>query len=408
MNNLIQEHQLMFSQKNAYKPKSLRQLVIWLLVIITPIAMVVIGINTRQKTNEDVKKWTEIQAIPVVRLVDSNEVTFDNKIVLPGRIEAYYKAPIYARVNGYLKKWHKDIGSYVHNGDLLAEIDTPELDHQLDQAKADLASAVQSKSFADVTRQRWENLLVTDSVSKQAADEKVSDFATKTAVVHSLEANVKRLEAMQSFKKVVAPFDGKLTERNTDIGALINAANNGGEAGPPLFVVSDTHLLRVYVNVPEIYADKLNHIVSASLSVPEFSDKQFNIQMKGTAGAVDAKSGSTLSQFSLENKNNLLSPGSYAQVTIKLPVDTNIRRLPVSAIMVRNHGVQVATVDTNNRLIIKSIIVGNDFGSYIEVLSGLTKIDRVIDTPPDLVEDGQIVEINQSSNIKNDKKSKGI
>ena len=213
---------------------------------------------------------------------------------------------------------------------------------------------------------------------------------------------------MQSFKKVVAPFDGKLTERNTDIGALINAANNGGEAGPPLFIVEDTHQLRVYVNVPEIYTDKLNHIVSASLSVPEFPDKQFNIQMKGTAGAVDAKSGSTLSQFSLENKSNLLSPGSYVQVTIKLPVDNNVRRLPVSAIMVRNHGVQVATVDVNNRLIIKSIIVGNDFGSYIEVLSGLTKSDRVIDTPPDLVEDGQIVKIDQSSNLKNDKKSKGI
>jgi len=394
------------SQRNIYKPKA--RLIIWLLVMIIPIALIITGLISRQKSNEDVKQWTTRQSIPVVRLVANLNDTLDNKIVLPGRIEAYYQAPIYARVNGYLKSWHKDIGAYVHKGDLLAEIDTPELDHQLDQAKADLVSAVQSQKLAEITRQRWENLLVTDSVSKQAADEKSSDFATKTAGVHALEANVSRLQSLLAFKKVVAPFDGKLTERNTDVGALINAANNGVESGPPLFSVADIHQLRVYVNVPEIYADKLNHIVSATLTVPGLQNKKFNISINGSSGAVDSKSGSTLTQFELGNKNSILSPGSYAQVTIVLANDGKVQRLPVSAIMVRNQGVQIATVDKNSRIAIKTITVGNDFGSYIEVLSGLNNEDLVIDTPPDLVEEGELVVIDRSNGAKNDNKYKGV
>jgi len=396
----------MSSKRNLYKPKA--SLIIWLLVMIIPIALIITGLISRQKSNEGLKQWTTRQSIPVVRLVANLNDTLDNKIVLPGRIEAYYQAPIYARVNGYLKSWHKDIGAYVHKGDLLAEIDTPELDHQLDQAKADLASAVQSQKLAEITRQRWENLLVTDSVSKQAVDEKSSDFATKTAGVHALEANVSRLQSLLAFKKVVAPFDGKLTERNTDVGALINAANNGGESGPPLFSVADIHQLRVYVNIPEIYSDKLNHIVSAFLTVPALQNKKFNISINGSSGAVDSKSGSTLTQFELVNKNSILTPGSYAQVTILLANDSKLQRLPVSAIMVRNQGVQIATLDKNSRIAIKTITVGNDFGSYIEVLSGLNKDDQVIDTPPDLVEEGELVVIDRSNGAKNDNKSKVV
>lgn len=229
-----------------------------------------------------------------------------------------------------------------------------------------------------------------------------------TAGVHALEANVSRLQSLLAFKKVVAPFDGKLTERNTDVGALINAANNGGESGPPLFSVADIHQLRVYVNVPEIYADKLNHIVSATLTVPGLQNKKFNISINGSSGAVDSKSGSTLTQFELGNKNSILSPGSYAQVTIVLANDGKVQRLPVSAIMVRNQGVQIATVDKNSRIAIKTITVGNDFGSYIEVLSGLNNEDLVIDTPPDLVEEGELVVIDRSNGAKNDNKYKGV
>ncbi len=379
--------------------------IVWILVLIVPIVLVLSGLISRHNSNKAVKEWTDNQSIPVVRLVVNDGAITDNKIVLPGHIEAFNQTPIYARVNGYLKSWHKDIGDVVHKGDLLAEIDTPELDHQLDQAKADLASAIQSQKLANITRQRWENLLVTDSVSKQAADEKISDYSTKTAAVQAMQANVRRLESMLSFKRVVAPFDGKVTQRNTDVGALINAANNGGEAGPPLFSVADIKQLRVYVDMPENYVGKLNRIVSVSMTVPEYPGREFNISLKALSGAVDAKSGSTLTLFELENKNTLLSPGSYVQVTINLPHDKNVARLPVSAIMVRSQGVQVATVDRNNRIVIKSVTVGNDFGSYIEVLSGLNKDDRVIDTPPDLVENGALVRINQPTS-KSDKQSK--
>ena len=393
----------MSNQHELKKFKS--RLFVWSLVLSVPIVLVLIGLISRHNSNNEVKEWTDNQSIPVVRLVSNDGDFTDNKIVVPGHIEAFNQTPIYARVNGYLKSWHKDIGDVVHKGDLLAEIDTPELDHQLDQAKADLASAIQSQKLANITRQRWENLLVTDSVSKQAADEKISDYSTKTASVQSMQANVRRLESMLSFKRVVAPFDGKVTQRNTDVGALINAANNGGEAGPPLFSVADTKQLRVFVDMPESYVGKLNRIVSAYMTVPEYPGREFNISMKALSGAVDAKSGSTLTLFELENKNSLLSPGSYVQVTINLPNDTNVARLPVSAIMVRSQGVQVATVDRNNRIDIKSITVGNDFGSYIEVLSGLNKDDRVIDTPPDLVENGALVRINPATG-KSDKKSK--
>jgi len=381
----------MYSQHNQ-KKINLHYL-IWLTI---PIALVAFGLLTRHQSNEVVKKWTERQATPVVRLVGNLGQQNESQIIIPGRLEPYNKASIYARVNGYLKYWNKDIGALVHKGELLAEIDTPELDHQLDQAKADLVSAIQSQKLADVTRKRWENLLVTDSVSKQAADEKVSDFASKTANVQALQANVRRLESTIAFRKVVAPFNGKIIERNTDIGSLINAASNGGEANLPLFSVADIHKLRVYVDVPESYAGKLNQIQSASITIPEMPGKQFKIKLIGSSGAIDSKSGSTLTQFEVANENNLLSPGGYAQVTINLPKDNNIRQLPISAIMVRNKGVQVATVSQNNRVVIKSITVGNDFGSTIEVLSGLNSDDKVIDGPPDLIENGELITIKQS------------
>lgn len=372
---------------------------LYLLLIVALIfsLIVIFGLYSRKKHTEDVQKWTETNRIPVVRLVTAESLTSENKLTLPGRVEAINKASIYSRVNGYLRVWYKDIGANVHKGDLLAEIETPELDHQLDQAKADLASAVQSKKLADITRKRWESLVETDAVSKQAADEKISDATSKLAYVKSLQARVKTLESMVAFKKVTSPFDGKVISRSTDIGSLINAASNGGEASAPLFTIADIQKLRVYVNVPQQYADKLVKLGSANLVVPEYADRNFKLAINGISGAVNEQSGSVLVQFELDNKERLLNPGSYGQVEIQLPTDASLRKLPVSAIMIRNQGIQVATVDSTHHVKIKAIKTGNDYGSYVEVLSGLTSEDQIIDSPPDLIEDGQLVKLTSSN-----------
>jgi RND family efflux transporter MFP subunit len=311
-------------------------------------------------------------------------------LVLPGTVQAYIEAPIYARTNGYLKTWSVDIGSTVKKGQLLAEIDTPEVDQQLAQAIADLATARANQALASTTNTRWKELLATESVSKQDADEKAGDAAAKIAIVESAAANVARLRQLESFKRVVAPFDGIITARNTDIGALINA---GESAGSELFRLADTDKLRIYVQIPEPYAAAAKPGLAAELRFTEQPGKGYAATTVRTANALDPALRTLQVELELDNPQHELFPGAYAEVHFNIASNARAVRLPANTILFRSPGPQVATVDAQHKIRLKSIVQGRDFGGTIEVLSGLTPDDAVVLNPPDSIFDGVTVRV---------------
>jgi RND family efflux transporter MFP subunit len=360
------------------------------------IAAIVVGggIATRASNSKRLQQQTDAQAQPVVTVSvparGGNSYTID----LPGRLEAYSRAPIYARVSGYLKDWHVDIGSPVHTGELLAEIEAPDLDQQLAQAEADLLTAQANAALARTTAVRWKVLFKTSSVSQQDVDAKNGDQAAKQAIVKATVANVDRLKVLEGFKKIVAPFSGTVTARLTDIGALINA---GGGTGLELFVVSDTHELRLYVNVPQNYAARIVPGTQAQLTVPERPGRSFIAKVEASARAVDPASGSTLVQLAVDNEAGELFPGAYASVRFSLPLASANLNVPASALIFDHSGLQVATVGPHNRVIFKPVKVVRDLGDSVEVSSGLTADDRIIDSPPDGVGNGDEVRIGPGS-----------
>jgi RND family efflux transporter MFP subunit len=293
-------------------------------------------------------------------------------------------------VPGYLKSWKHDIGARVKAGDLLAEIETPDLDQELLQAKADLASAQASASLAETTAARWNAMLGSDSVSKQEVDEKTGDYATKKALVNAAQANVNRLVATKAFTRIVAPFDGVVTARSTDVGALINAGSGGG---PELFVVSDTAKLRVYVSVPQQYVPSVPPGTRATMTVPEHPDQTYAATVESSAQAVNAASGTTLMQLLVDNAHGDLMPGGYASLKLNLAGRGDGLTIPASALIFGAGGLTVATVDANGRVDIKPVTVQRDLGQRIEIASGLAVSDRVIDNPPDDIENGNRVNV---------------
>jgi|HubBroStandDraft_2_1064218.scaffolds.fasta_scaffold00933_7 RND family efflux transporter MFP subunit len=312
------------------------------------------------------------------------------ELVLPGTVQAFSEARIYARTNGYLKSWSADIGSIVKKGQLLAEIDTPEVDQQLAQAIADLATARANEALSNTTNTRWKELLRTESVSKQDADEKDGDAAAKKATTESAAANVSRLRQLESFKHVVAPFDGVITARNTDIGALINA---GESTGSELFRLADTHKLRIYVQVPEPYAAAAKPGVEAELRFSEQAGKGYQATTVRTANALDPILRTLQVELELDNTQRELFPGAYAEVHFKLAGNAASVRLPANTVLFRAPGPQVATVDAQHKIQLKSIVQGRDFGGSIEVLSGLRADDAVVVNPPDSIIDGVTVRV---------------
>jgi RND family efflux transporter MFP subunit len=311
-------------------------------------------------------------------------------LVLPGTVQAYIEAPIYARTSGYLKDWLTDIGTDVVKGQLLGEIETPEVDKQLSQAQADLATARANEALANSTNERWKGLLATESVSKQDADEKAGDAAAKKATASSAAANVARLQELESFKRVVAPFTGVITARNTDIGALINA---GQSPGTELFRIADTHKLRVYVQVPEAYASATRPGLEAELHFTEQPQRVFRAKTVRTANALDPTLRTLQVELELDNEKREVFPGAYADVHFRLPASAQSLRLPANTVLFRAAGLQVATVDAQQHVKLKSIVEGRDFGTTIEVLSGLEPQDQVILNPSDSVTDGVPVRI---------------
>jgi RND family efflux transporter MFP subunit len=287
-----------------------------------------------------------------------------------------------------------DIGAKVRAGQVLADIDAPELDQDLLRARADLASAEAARDLASITAQRWQNLLVKDAVSRQESDEKLGDFKTKSALVNASEANVSRLEALETFKKITAPFDGEVTARKTDIGALINAGA-GASTSSELFDISEVDKLRLYVRVPQSYSAEITSGVTAHLTVPEHPNQSFAAKLLSTSDSVSDSSGTVLVELEVDNRAGMLKTGDYAQVSLLLPADsgTNDLRLPASAVLFRHNGTEVGVVGPNNLVRLKPIVIGTDYGQTVEVVSGLKRDDRVIDNPSDSLSNGDRVRI---------------
>lgn len=356
-------------------------------------SIAVIGTTTRIVQARNLHQWTDEQAIPTVLISEPENANGSAPLELPAQMDAFTNAPIYARTSGYLKSWAKDIGAPVKAGDVLGIIDTPDLDQQLLQAQADLATAKANATLAATTAKRWQVLRQTDpdSVSQQSVDQYNGDLAAKQAQVNASQANLDRLKALKSYAKLVAPFDGRVTVRNTDVGALITADSSG--TGTPLFTVSDTSKLRVYVRVPQVYAPAIHKGDDAELTVPEYPGKSFTAKVEADARAITPTSGTTLVQLLVDNPDGKLLPSSYASLKFKIGSGALGLRVPAEALIFDDKGLHVATLDASDHAHFKTVTIRRDYGKTIEIGSGLEANDRVIINPPDGLADGDEVRI---------------
>jgi membrane fusion protein (multidrug efflux system) len=352
--------------------------------------VVVSGIRAREDSDAKLKQWTDDQATPTVAVVQPDAKVLNATLDLPGRMEAYSRAPIFARVSGYLKSWSVDIGARVKAGQVIAEIEAPDLDQQLLQARADLASQQASAKLSEATLTRRKSLIASNFVSMQEIDERTADLSNKNAAVNSGQANVERLEALAAYKRISAPFDGVVTSRDTDVGALINA---GGGSGLPMFVISDISKLRVYVSVPQNYVPAIRIGAKAVISVPEYPNRTFLATVEASSQSVDVGSGTTRMQLGLDNADGALMPGGYAGVRLSLQRDTVPLHIPASALIFNQSGLRVATVGPDDRVLFKTVTIARDLGRDIELASGLSVEDRVIVAPPDGIADGDPVRV---------------
>ena len=358
--------------------------------VVLAVMVVIAGLALRARANTRLHEWTEANALPNVSVVMPAAGAAGPAIEFPGRLEAHARAPLYARVPGYLKSWKVDIGAKVKAGQLMAEIEAPDLEQQLLQAKADLASSQANAALATSTAKRWQSMLASDSVSKQEVEEKNGDLAAKQALVNAARANVDRLQATRDFTRIVAPFDGVVTARNTDVGALINAGSGNGQQ---LFVVSDTSSLRAYVSVPQSYAALINADGKATLTVPERTGKTYAAAVDASAQAVDPATGTVLVELSVDNSAGELLPGGYADVRFDAPATMSALQVPASALIFDKEGLRVATVESGDKVAFKRISIARDLGKTIEVAQGLEATDRVIETPPDGIGAGDSVHV---------------
>ena len=372
-------------------PKRLRHLkLVGVVVLLAAAGVVTTGIFTRVHAKQEMTAWSAAQAIPSVAAHTPSQQGATQSLVLPGHLSAFVDAPIYARVPGYLHAWYADIGAHVKAGQLLGLIDTPDLDQQLLQAKADLQDAQANEKLAASTAKRWTEMLRQDSVSQQDTDEKTGDLAAKQAIVASAQANVNRLEALESFKRITAPFDGVVTARKTDIGDLINA---GGGDGHELFTVSDARQLRVYVSVPQSDAAAIKPGMTATLTVPERPGMKFAAKLLDTDDSITQSSGTLLVQLQVDNAGAMLIPGEYTEVHFAMPTNPHALLVPASALIFRQSGLQVAVVGKDDHAILKPVTIATDLGTQVEIGSGIGANDRVIDNPPDSIATGDTVRL---------------
>lgn len=368
-------------------PRPLR--IAGLILAVVAAAVAVAGILVRISHANNLQKEVESQHV-TVKTVAPQLGPGVQALILPGSVRADLDAPIYARVSGYLKAWHTDIGAHVKKGQVLAEIETPELDQQILRARADLATAESNWEIADVTAKRWQNLRVTDSVSRQEGDEKAANAKAKHDMLNAARANLESLLADQSFQRIVAPFDGVVTERNTDIGKLISPGSSNGQA---LFRVVDNRRLRIYMEAPQNYAYLIKPGMMAQIYFPELPAQNFTATVLGTSNAIRESSRTSTIELLMDNRDGKLFSGSYVEAHLNLPSNSNVLRLPVSALLFRKEGLEVATVGADNRVVLKPIIIARDLGRVVEVASGINSTDRVIDSPADSIVQGDVVRI---------------
>jgi RND family efflux transporter MFP subunit len=362
-------------------------------------ALVIIGaflMFQRRAQYRTLAKETEISTIPTVAVIRPTTEPGDESLVLPGTLQAYVESPIYARTNGYLKKWYYDIGSRVNKGALLAEIDAPELDQQLSQSKADLGTAQANENLSQITATRYTDLLKTDGVSRQEVDNATGDLAAKRATVQSSAANVRRLEELESFKRVFAPFSGVITRRNVDIGTLINAGNGG--TSQQLFYLAQTDPIRVFVNVPETYSSHIRPGLGAYLELTQYPGRKFQGKVVRTAEAIDPAARTLLTEVDVPNKSGELLPGGYAQVVLQVKTPGERVVVPVNSLLFRSEGLRAVVVGPDDRAHLQPLVIGRDYGNTLEVLSGLKPDQRIVLNPPDSLEEGQVVKVKQVAN----------
>ncbi len=370
------------------KGSRVRSVVISLIAMFVIAILVITGIIPRLKAKKALAAETNELAAPTVLVVQPKRGAPTQEILLPGNIQAFVDSPIYARTNGYLKHWYFDIGSHVKQGQLLADIESPEVDQQLAQAQADLGTALANVHLSQLTANRFSDLIKQDAVSQQDTDNAVSDLAAKNTAVKSAQANVDRLKQLVSFEKVYVPFDGVVTARNTDIGQLIDSGATGGQARS-LFQVAAISKLRVFVNVPQVYSQVAIPGLVADLTFAEFPGRRFQGKLVRTSKAIDPTSRTLNVEVDVDNSKEELFPGAFTEVHLKLKEGVPTLTVPVSALLFRQEGLRVVVAKSDNTAELRSITLGQDFGNFVEISTGLTGQERIVSNPPDSVIDGE-------------------
>src|SRR6267378_3097199 len=383
-------------QEHSHK-KGGRLFIILFLAVVVLVAFGALTLFQRRTQYQALAKETEALAIPTVAVMHPATESGEEDLVLPGTMQAYVESPIYARTSGYLKKWYRDIGTRVRQGELLAEIDTPEVDQQLLQSRADLNTAKANARLSEITATRYTELIKTDGVSKQEVDNAAGDFEAKKAIVQSAEANVRRLEETKSFQRVYAPFAGVITRRNVDTGTLINAGNGG--ASQELFFLAQTDPLRVFVSVPETYAPSIHAGLSAYLDLTQYPGQKFQGKVVRTAESINTATRTLLTEVDVPNHDGALLPGGYAQAHLQVKVTGTRLVVPVNALLFRSEGLRAVAVDANHRTHLKPLTIGRDYGTTLEVLQGLDANDWIVLNPADSLEEGQEVRVKEVAQI---------
>ncbi len=369
---------------------------LFMFLILAVIVLVIIGAFTlfqRRAQYQALANETEKLAVPTVSVIHPTTEPGQEDLTLPSTLQAYVESPIYARTTGYLKKWYHDIGTRVRQGELLADIDTPEVDQQLSQARADLGTSQANEDLSKITANRYQDLIKTDGVSKQEVDNAAGDYAAKKANLQSSEANVRRLEELESFKHIYAPFSGVITRRNIDIGNLINAGNGG--AAQELFFLAQTDPIRSYVSVPEVYASAIRAGLGAYLELAQYPGQRFEGKVVRTADAIDLASRTLNTEVDVPNKAGQLLPGGYAQVHLLVKVTGERLQVPVNALLFRSEGLRAVVVDQNHRTHLQALTIGRDYGTALEVLQGLSASDWIVLNPADSLDEGVLVNVKQ-------------